>query len=79
MVRERNGALHDSGASPDVLAIELAIAGRINRAERVSQALDAGGAAVDGDLGLPRKRTRHNGKEKPIKQNKERKCVFYSA
>lgn len=53
MFRERN----ECGASPDVLVIELAIACRINRAERIPEALDAGGAAVDGELGLPRKGT----------------------
>lgn len=38
---------------PDVLAIELAVSGRIHRTERVPQAVDAGGTAVDNDLSLP--------------------------
>lgn len=40
-------------AAPDVLAIELAVSGRVHGTERVSEALDAGDTTVDDELGLP--------------------------
>ena len=38
---------------PDVFAVDLAAAGRVNRAERVPEALDAGGTGVDDASSLP--------------------------
>lgn len=42
-------------SSPDVLAIDLAASGGVDRAQRVPEALDAGGTAVDDASGLSRR------------------------